>query len=573
MTVAARIVGCLFAFLLLISVQPAYAGERAFRISESAIHATVDGAGNLQVEEQDTYDFDGAFNGIVVALDSSGSDGIEHFQAFKVTEAEPVPLRAERTEADNRLTYKIYESSQDESKVFRFTYTVKNVVQVYADTAELYWKFFDETNPSAIEQVNIDLELPAAVKTEEIEAFGHGPEAGKLEKDHNLVHYRLQPLPSGEMLEVRVLFPGSAVPDSARVSADFMLDAIREEEAGAAGDQGGDGIETVYGAAILLLLNVLAGAYIKFGRTFRSEWSGRYYSKLPDDPTPAVVGYLMNYRVKTDVLVATLADLVRKRYIDMKPLPSQGDKRKQPNYQFWRLKQDQEELQPHEANLLEWLFTEIGQNDHVTLANIRNYAKKQSGAFQKRWSEWQEEVKKTAFRAGYIEQVKWPRRGILLAAVVQIVGLLFFAPSDWKWLMICAIPLLLFIPRSQRRTREGQTAYAKWRAFKRFLRDHKRMEEQSLSAVDAGGAYFVYAIPLGEAKRAAALIRLQSSGTYEETAYLDSTSFYMHYEIWDSSFKQTFVDMYRSEASSDGSGDSFSSGGGGGGGGGGRDAF
>jgi len=574
MALAAKIFGCLFACLLLVSMQPAYAEERSFQIDEAAIHARIDSAGDMQVEERDTYRFDGAFNGIIVDLNSAYSDGIEHFQAFKVAGAENVPLRAELTGDGDKLTYKVYDPSENESKVFRFTYTVKNVVQVYADTAELYWKFFDETNPSPLETVNIEIELPDGVAPGEIEAFGHGPSQGNVEVDSTgIVRYRVSPLPSGELLEARILFPGAYVPGSTRISADDRLAAIREEEGNGVAGQDDDGIETVYGAAALLIANLIAGIYVKFGRTFRPEWQGRYCPKLPENVTPAVVGYLMKYRVKPRDLIATLVDLVHKRYVDMQMIDKGGGQRKQINYAFRLLDRDAGELQPHETLLIDWFFGEIGRAGTVTLAGIRKYAKGHASAFRERWSQWQAEVGQTARQIGYVEDQKWLTRGVLIAVAAQFFGLWFLAPSAWKWLMICSLPLLFFIPKSKRRTRAGQTAYAKWKAFKRFLHDHKRMESQELPAVHAWGHYFVYAIPLGEAKQAAALIQLHMPSTSGDDYFFYDNTFYYHYEVWTESFEKTIVTMYQSEASSSDSGGSFSSGGGGGGGGGGRDAF
>src|SRR5690606_38726654 len=106
-----------------------------------------------------------------------------------------------------------------------------NIVQVYADTAVLYWKFFDHTNPSPLGAVQINLEFPEGADQEEITAFGHGPLNGIIERtDTGGVRYQVSPLPAESLLEVRILFPGSYVPDSARISSEYMLDHILEEE-------------------------------------------------------------------------------------------------------------------------------------------------------------------------------------------------------------------------------------------------------------------------------------------------------------------------------------------------------
>ncbi len=214
--------------ILLLFVRYYQEGERSFEISDVDIHARIDAKGDMQVIEQDTYRFNGAFNGVSVQLDSSGSDGIGNFQAFEVTPGQEIPLSFEQSGEGTQIQYKVYDKINGETKVFKFTYEWKNVVQVYKDTAELYWKFFDRSNPSTLGTVRIHLELPGGVKQNEMLAFGHGPLAGRVDiVGDGAVEYRVSPLPAKQLLEARVLFPPSYVPDSTKISTTAMLDKIR----------------------------------------------------------------------------------------------------------------------------------------------------------------------------------------------------------------------------------------------------------------------------------------------------------------------------------------------------------
>lgn len=553
---------------LLFSSQSAYADERSFQIDEVEIYARIDAAGHMHVQEKDRYRFEGAFNGIIVELDSSKSDGIVDFQAFEVSEDRQTSLQTEFTSNGNRLEYRVYSQSQDESKDFLLTYTVKNVVQVYADTAELYWKFFDSRNPSTMGTVTIDVELPGGIAGEEITAFGHGPSHGHVGiEEGGMVRYEISPLSAGELLEVRVLFPGDYVPGSMRVSDVAMLEAILEEERRwAEGD-----IRTLYVALALLLLNLAGGIYLKYGSAFKSAgWKGKYYRELPADITPAVVGYLKYYKVKPRDLMATMVDLVRKQHVHMVVNKKAGIGRRKTDYTFQLLHGREDQLHPHEALLIQWFFREIGKEGEVSLSGIRKYTKKRKHAesFRKSWSQWQDEVAQAATSAGYIASQKWLRRMVQFAAVAQFFGLWFLAPENWNWLMFCAVPLVFLIPKKQRRTKSGRLEYAKWEAFRRFLRDYSQIASREPMAVHLWAHYFVYAIPLGVAKKMIAITRLEVPGA--EEPWIDST-YFDHHMLWTASFKQSVNVATVSVSSS--SGGSFSSGGGGGGGGGGRGAF
>ncbi|MFC5702657.1 DUF2207 family protein [Cohnella faecalis] len=578
MTKVSKVVGLLFSLFLLLAAQPAYAEEHSFEISEVDIDARIDGDGNMHVAEVDKYRFDGAFNGIIVDLNTSGSDGIDHFQAFEVTEEQNIPLRFEEASVDdNKVQYKIYAQSADETKLFRFTYSIKNVVQVYADTAELYWKFFDQTNPSKLGSVNIDVELPDGADPEEITAFGHGPLHGAVKIDNNgVVRYQVSPLPAEKMLEVRILFPGSYVPGSAKIDAASKLDQILEEERNWSADtDSADGADdaSVYGALALLIANLAAGTilYIKFGKPLRPDWKGKYYRELPADVTPAVVSYLMKYRIKPRDLMATMADLVRKKHVDMKMIKGGGGWRDKTDYTFRLINKRTDELQPHETMLIDWFFGELGSSGQVSLSSIRRQAKTGAAAFLKRWSQWQAEVVKAVDQLDYISFRKWIPRFVILAVVVQFFGFWFLAPEDWRWLMFCSIPLLFFKPKRKRRTKLGQTEFTKWKAFKRFLHDYSQIASREPMAVHLWEHYFVYAIPLGEAKKMIAITRLNVPNADHDHTYFDNSIFY-HYDHWAGSFDRTMATAHKSANSGDSDG-SFSSGGGGGGGGGGRGAF
>lgn len=138
--------------------------------------------------------------------------------------------------------------------------------------------------------------------------------------------------------------------------------------------------------------------------------------------------------------------------------------------------------------------------------------------------------------------------------------------------MFCSFPLLFFIPKSRRRTRTGQTEFVKWNAFKRFLRDYSRIASREPMAVHLWEHYFVYAVPLVEAKKMIAITRLKVPGTRQVDPVIDNSFFY-HCDYWIESFERTINEVNQSgRSSSDDSGGSFSSGGGSGGGGGGRGA-
>jgi uncharacterized membrane protein len=584
MTLVSKIPGLFLILFFLFSLQPAYAEGRSFEIGDVNIHARIDSDGNMHVNEEDTYHFNGIYHGIIVELNPAGSDGIENFQAFEVTGRQDFPLEFEESKVGGRLQYTIRNQSENETKLYKFTYSLKNVVQVYADTAELYWKFFDHTNPSALGQVQIDVELPEGAVDEEIEVFGHGPLNGAIKKTSaGTVQYQVNPLPQGELLEVRILFPGSYVPGSTKTSPDIMRDRIIEEEKNWTPQADTVDDDSLWVALLLLIANLTVGILLfnKFSKTFKSSWKGKLYRELPSDVAPAVVGYLMNYRTVPRDLMATLFDLVRRKLVTMQAVKD-PDRKDQSDYNFqWTNKLSKNSLLPHEKKLIDWLFHEVGSAGKVSLSEIRRQAenKESAAAFSEQWLKWRDLVLQAVNRLNYIEgSKKRIRRWTVIAVVVQFFGIWLLLPSDWDWIMVCSLPLLFFVPKRRRRTKIGQTEYTKWQAFKRFLRHDSRSASREPLADDLWEHYYVYSIPLGEAKRVDALSRIHVGGTSFGLAVYDRDdyNFYEYHNYWISSFEQTISDCNRAINPSGGSGDdggTFSSGGGDGGGGGGRGAF
>ncbi len=568
-----RIAVAVLLIAMLLHVGTAYAEEtRSFEITEVNIHARIDHAGNMHVTESDTYRFDGAFNGIIVELNASGSDGLEQFEAYEVEGEQLTRLRAEMSQDGDKLLYHVYSSSHDETKMYRFSYIVKNVIQVYPDTAQLYWKFFDPSNPTDLEDVAITISLPEGVKREEIQAFGHGPLYGEVHiEDNGSVSYKVALLSSGEMLEVRVLLPQRYVPGSTRVSPTPMLEQIMEEEriwteqtAAELADQEAAGM----GLLVLLLVNIVGGfiLYFRFSRDPRPEWNGRYYREIPADVSPAVVSYLMNYRLKPKDLIATLIDLVRRRHARMEAIPAPTGTKEKMDFSFKLTNRPVEQLQAHEQMLMDWLFNEIGSQGQVTLQRIQAYAADQQNAsvFLKRWLAWKQEVIQAVNQRHYIQYQKSASRFVILTALGQLFGFWIFAPENWQVLMYAGIPLLLFKPRSKRRTVAGATARAKWKAFKRFLRDYSQIASREPMAVHLWNHFFVYAIALGEAKRMIKTVDMKmpeaSSTDYTDISYLSVH----YYEDWTDSFQQSLSGATSANSSSSDGDGSFSSGGGGG---------
>ena len=206
--------------------------ERSFKITDYQAQVKILENGDIQVREIFEYDFDGDFDGIIRTIGIKGSDG---FKYFKASEYFPEDKELNYGQSINRdmVTYRIYDKSSNERKLFLLEYQLKNVATLYNDTAEFYWKFFDESNTSPIEHVKIEVELPGEITKEELKVFGHGPLDIELSiQEDGKIIYEVYGLPSGEMVEARILFPTNLIPYSIKKFNQNKFAEIMEEESG-----------------------------------------------------------------------------------------------------------------------------------------------------------------------------------------------------------------------------------------------------------------------------------------------------------------------------------------------------
>jgi uncharacterized membrane protein len=280
MTGFALLIIILFSFATFIT----YA-ERSFKITDYQAQVKILENGDIQVSEIFEYDFDGDFNGIIRTIGVKGSDG---FKYFKASQYFPEDKELEYTQSLNAdmVTYKIYDKSSNERKSFLLEYQLKNVATLYNDTAEFYWKFFDESNTSSIGHIKIEIELPAAeVSAEELKVFGHGPLDGKVSiREDGKIVYEKEELGWAKKADREKYFN----------IIGFLL------------------------AFLVVLFNIFLAIrlYFKYDRELKPEVEMDYYRELPQDITPAVLTKLMSIQgVGSKDIMATLMDLVRKKYL------------------------------------------------------------------------------------------------------------------------------------------------------------------------------------------------------------------------------------------------------------------
>jgi uncharacterized membrane protein YgcG len=241
---------------------------RDYHFPEVRIDARVLANGDLVLEETRTFDFrNGPFTYAYFDVD----DPLDRVRDFEIVEV--LGDGAERPVEPDWATHSIVTNgfqarwsyvAEDESRTWRFRYRIACAVDVYEDTAHLYWQFigvgWDKPTEHAVVTVHLPgrfsatLERPAScdpdsgdplpmgeldptpLDREDVRAFGHGPLNGDVAfADPQTIRYEVLDVPPLSYVEGSILFPVDVVP-LAVASPGEQLPAILEQERAWAGE-------------------------------------------------------------------------------------------------------------------------------------------------------------------------------------------------------------------------------------------------------------------------------------------------------------------------------------------------
>lgn len=551
--------------------------------------------GDLYVEEDITFDFSGEFNGAYreIVLDkTNGTKDIRVFEMVKGKEVEYGKVVGgengdtqvyEIVEGSNRKLIKIFSPSEDEKKTFRLKYTIKDVSIKYNDTGEFNYKFLGDENKTDIDFFSVNIKLPKD-KTNEVKIFAHGPLNGKINfAKEDTIHMEVENVPSNTFIEGRILFPVEFIHDSYNLVDKNAYNEIIDEEINLQRKitekaikaekrkSTFNNIALIIGGAMVIVITFIMSSLKREINIYEKVDS----SPLPDDCTPAVASYLLNYSLGSNAVMATILDLARKGYINIE---DGGEyKKKTSNIILTKIKEDGN-LLSHEIFFINWLFNNIGTGIKVETEKIEKYAKKNYTQFWKNYSEWQKEVKEDAFKLGYFDN-KGKNRGIvvlILSAIsfaISIIALAFESMFGLFPLFASIFGIIYSITLFLRKSDLGFKQYKKWTEFTKYMKANRKDLDNDIFEYPLDTS-LIYALGLGVDRKA-----LNKYKIYAEENYGINPWVYWYFytaghrdNAFDKSINNAFGSV-TSSGSSTGSGGGFSGGGGGGAGGGGAGGF
>jgi len=212
-------------------------------VTDWVVEAEILENGDLKITEDISYEFNDKFSGVYRDLYLNKTSGITDISVQEIKgDRHEEYARANKAkngdsgvytikESKKKIQVKIYSPSDNDIKTFRYSYTVKNVVVRYNDTAELYYKFVGKDNETAAGKLLINIYLPEGGSYDRVKLFAHGPSNVKVIKiDDRQYQLMVEGLPERTYVEGRVLFPTELVSLSENIKQEDRYESIIAEE-------------------------------------------------------------------------------------------------------------------------------------------------------------------------------------------------------------------------------------------------------------------------------------------------------------------------------------------------------
>lgn len=484
---------------------------------------------------------------------------------------------------ENGVQIKIFHPSDEYRVKTILEYTLTDVVVEYADVAELYWNFIGKGWAGGVEDAKITINLPDI--SNELKIFGHGPLDGYSEilEDQTLV-FHIPYLRSGEAVDARVLFDTDIV-HAAKFQDKPMYETIMADELELAKEADARRARAEMFAYVCWIISgvtvvVIISTYIwAISKAKKSNVEYRYYRELPEDYGVPVMNYLLyKYHKPNENMLATLMDLVRKKYVKIYPVTQEG-KTKPVDYELKLINEDLSKLNKVEQHYIKELIF-VGCNS-IRLKELKKKNTASTTAREmagKAFDKWQELIEKE-YKACKLER-KDTKKVITKATVILslcfVPLFIIFLVASIMENFYAAVPvgLVLFpyifvfiwmvmkLPTKLSDNEKALEHKAKWKGFKRFLKHFSKMEEKDYGSIILWEHYLVYAIGLGIADK----VLKQLKDIYPEITELEDTYSGIYHSSTYHSFSSSFNSVSTGAftySSSTGSGGGFSGGGGG----------
>lgn len=403
-----------------------------------------------------------------------------------------------------------FPASSDSRRTIVIGYTVSGALRYYPENGvdQLNWKAIPSGNPFPTQTSTITLHAPEPATFTNYGLYGAEGEASFAAGQRDATIVINDRIEAGTEVEVVAEWQHGIVagqPSAWQQQLDAEAAARAEEEAFQA--KWGPVFTLGFGAVGgLLAIGGPVLLYLWWYRKGRDHPVGLIADYLPEPPSdlPAgMVGTLIDEKADLQDILASILDLARRGFIEIQEKQEPGFLGIGSNTDFvYRKKKDSPDLlRPYEQILINKMF---GKKREVELSDLKNKFYAELPALRK-------ELYAAVVAEGYFKEspdATRTRYGCLgTAALVAAFGLMFVmvaALAQFSNAVFCvplgagvvAIGIIILARYMPQRTEQGSEAYARWKAFKRYLANLEKYTKVE-DAAASFDRYLPYAVAFG----------------------------------------------------------------------------
>jgi uncharacterized protein (TIGR04222 family) len=447
--------------------------------------------GDVVVDETVTFNFQGNWHYIARDIPTSNSEGIGDIE---VRDASGNVL----PKGDTPGTYSAYKEGglqyiqvnfdlTDTTATWTFHYRAKKVVLFFAEGDELRWYVLDAETPTTVGKITATVTLPGSVPSDSIThavEADYGVPLSVSSPGPSKMVYQASNIPAFSKFWIVTGFPKGVVKYTwtVRRVAAFVIPKV---------------------GFLLPIIAVLAMLLIwrTRGRDDPGAVYASYVSEPPSTLSPGLAGALIDEKVDTKEVIATIVDLARRGYLEITDTAGHGILAKTDTI-FTRTK-SLEDLKGFEASVAKALF-DSRHPDQVTSAQLKNHFYTHVDPIV---GQVYVEVTSAGMFFGNPKSVRarWFGYGFLVAIILGVLTAIFALThlTGWGWFLlgsiVAVIVVWVFAPHMPQRTPKGAQEQRRWEAFRNYLRDLTRFQDMA-SAKENYEKYLPYAIAFGVEK-------------------------------------------------------------------------
>ena len=519
-------------FLFVLLLAGSALAQKSYTLQDVLQEVFIGSDGTVQVEDTRSLVLNGDFsdNTYFVNIDPAQGGRVD-FKSLEALDSGP-PAQMEIT--GNEIAWKV--RGANETRTFRFSYTLTNEVQVATDLARFNRQVLE---PSHAPISNYTLVIhPPAPSPEQFKVFifNSSGRIGTLDfaPDYSEATVKLEALSENEPLRSDVLLDaalfdfqsinqpmeqqwlnelGDQTSYFRRESAQVLQDAGRGPPPAPPSPIWAGLVWVGVAAAGLWVLQ----AYRRYGREPQIPEVGPYYREPAEEIPPATVPFILNQsdpglKAASPAIAATLLDFARRGYLTLESTTKSGflGIGTSEKVQYHLAKQP-DDLTPFEADLWKAFKGAAGSQDAFDADDLKKYFEKHS-SFGRNWvakpRAWYESTHGSLLdSASNVAVFTVPPICFVLAAGAAFGA---FSVSDTSGLLTVSLfvaAVLLAIlgvlaAASLRRWNADKLLNAKrWEAYRKFLSDFSLMRESPAEHYKLWDYHFVYATALGVSKQ------------------------------------------------------------------------